>query len=197
MPAGIVHNYYHKLWRFPVFAVSTVILGLFAIYLVFHNPSLSSYVLEFWFWTNVWYVSGSIISPDLDLLGVNVSEGAALRKYGLLGVFFFGYSSFYAALMQYIARKFKIKGLFGSHRSWLTHSPIGTLIRIFFINAPLAYLYQMVGMALSYGLNINLRFADSDLIVFFAAQILGLGIADGIHVWLDLHYSESVKDIGK
>lgn len=194
-PAGTVHHHYHRLWQFPVLAVSSIIGGLLAVYCLFYIPSVNGYVLEFWFWMNFWYYAGRVVDPDLDLIGVSAAEGRALRNMGLMGTLFFGYSSFYAALMQYVARKFKIKGLFGSHRSWLTHSPIGTLIRIFFINAPLAYLYQMVGMALAYGLNINFRFADSDLAVFFAAQIVGLGIADGIHVYLDNHYSENVKNI--
>lgn len=185
MPDGLTHRKYHKRWQFPVFAVSTVVFGIIAISLaVSENLYQAAYVLEFWFWINVWYSLGSVIDPDLDLLGVSKSEGEILKRYGILGVFIFAYSSLYAASMHYIAMKFKVKGLFGAHRSWLTHSPIGTLIRVIFVNAPLAYLYQIVSVSLL-AFDIRFEFSHLDLLVFFAAQLVGLGIADGIHVYLD------------
>ena len=108
---------------------------------------------------------------------------------GLFEVFFYGYSSFYSALMYYIAgkigkAKWKIDGVAGAHRSWLTHSPIGTLIRIFFINAPIAYLYQLIVVGLSFA-DIHIEISELDFLVFFIAQTVGLGISDGIHVYLD------------
>ncbi len=190
-PAGVVHQHYHRKWMLPFFTVSTVLAGALAIYLAeTNNFSLASYILEFWVWTNFWYYAGKILDPDLDLIGVTASEGRALRGGGLLGVLFYGYSSFYAALMYYLTKKFHIKGIAGAHRSWLTHSPLGTIIRIVFFNAPLAYLYQMISVFLE-SFRIFFRFANSDLLVFFAAQLLGLGIADAIHVYLDSNYLES------
>ena len=89
--------------------------------------------------------------------------------------------------MNYIADKFHIKGLFGAHRSWLTHSLIGTTIRIQFVNAPLIYLYQVAqGIAVSFGGALQL--GTSDIIVFLAAQFCGLGWSDSIHIYLDNHY---------
>lgn len=194
-PAGVVHHYYHKLWALPFICVSTVLAGSGAIYLAETSRiSLASYVLEFWLWANFWYISGRIIDPDLDLIGVSAAEGRALREGGIFGVFFFGYSSFYSALMYYLSKKLHIRGIAGAHRSWLTHSPIGTLIRICFINAPLAYLYQVSGLIFNF-FHVNIRLADIDILIFFAAQFVGLGIADAIHVYLDNHYGEGVKTI--
>lgn len=191
MPDGKTHNQYFRLGILPVITSSTIACGIVGAWLYKDGGIwLASYSIEFWFWLNIWYLAGHYVSPDWDLIGVTADEGRLLREGGLFGAFLFGYSSFYAALMNYFSRVFRIKGIAGAHRSWLTHSPIGTLIRAFFLDMPLVYVYNLVQASLRF-LGSTFQFAPSDVTIFLLAQIVGLGIADGIHVILDHTYGES------
>ena len=94
MPAGPIHHKYWKLWILPTLAASLVLLGSASIYMVrtAKFEYLASYVLEFWLWFNLWYLSGRYIDPDWDGTTITSAEGRSTRELGLLGVFLFGIS---------------------------------------------------------------------------------------------------------
>lgn len=192
MPDGATHHKYWRLYLIPVIGVSTALAVVGSTWCILYrnDPLLASYILEFWLWFNVWYLSGRYVDPDWDQKGQTAAEGRATRELDLLGVLLFGYSSFYAALMDYLARKLKIKGMFGgSHRSELTHSFVGTFIRSVMVDMPLVYLLQ-----LAYVLSGERFMIDSlDLIIFLLAQLAGMGLADAIHVQLDRKHGESYE----
>lgn len=192
MPDGATHAKYHTLGFIPLVASTTAAAIVSSLFLMNKGDWwVIAYILELWFWVLFWYYAGRYIDPDWDQVTMTKAEGNFTRELGLLGAFMYGYSSFYAALMNYFARKLGIKGgIAGAHRTWLTHSPIGTLIRMGFINAPLVYAYNIAKIPFAY-FDLTLMLASTDIAVFLLAQLVGLGIADGIHVILDMTYGEN------
>lgn len=181
MPDGTTHHAYHKAAAIP-FAAAVSVVSAYAGLVLYRLGGLynAGYAIEFWFWSNFWYLSGRWFDPDLDGLGISSAEGRMLRELKLVGALLYGYFSLYAGLMYWLAGVLKLKGLFGSHRSALTHSPIGTAIRILFLDAPLALLYLGAHQLF------NVQFSNGDLLVFLLSQFIGLGSADGVHVFLDV-----------
>ena len=179
MPSGQVH---HSWWRHDlpyvvVLGVVLFVVGLFK----------SSYISEFAVWMVVWYWTGRYIDPDLDLTGVTMAEGRLLRELGLLGVFLFAATSFYAALIGWIIKKFKVKGAIGgSHRTWLTHSIFpGTVIRVAMVDMPIYMSVNIVNDLIALVTSVSLIFSISDILAFILAQVAGLGISDLRHITLD------------
>lgn len=184
MPAGPVH---HEYWKrdLPVVLATSVILAVLGLF-------TSSYLVEFAIWYSFWYWTGRYFDPDLDLTGVTMAEGRMLRELGLLGVFLFGVTSSYAALIGWIIKTFKIKGAIGgTHRTWLTHSIVpGTLIRVAMIDILVYSMVEIIGKLLHFLLGGYLTFALGDILGFILSQICGLGTSDARHIYLDKHYGE-------
>lgn len=147
----------------------------------------TGWYLEFLFWLYAHYVSASVIECDLDLLGVSSSDGTMLRKLGCFGVPIFAYWALYAAMIRYLSGLFHAGGLFGGHRSWLSHSILpGTIIRMAFADFPIFasfWLFNKFAMR-------TISISDADILVFLLAQFVALGISDGIHIWADKKHSK-------
>lgn len=182
MPSGEVHYQY---WRKGMMVVVPT-SGILFVWGCFFN----SYVAEFALWFLVWSFCARWIDPDWDLLGVTGAEGRIQRELDLLAVFILPVTTFYAAGVGYIVKRFKVGGAIGgSHRTWLTHSIIpGTLGRCVLICMCLFTVVNWANFILgSIGLG-ALNFHPYDLAAFGAAQFSALGIFDGIHIWLDKRY---------
>lgn len=182
MPSGEVHFAY---WKKGLKVAVLVAAAIFVAGLLY-----SSYLSEFALWFLFWYWCGRWCDPDLDLIGISAAEGRLLRELDLLGVFILPLTTFYAAGIGYVIRKFRIPGAIGgSHRTWLTHSLIpGTLLRCVFICICLGSVINWADFIFGYLRNGALHFHPYDLAAFGLAQFMGLGIADAIHIWLDSHY---------
>lgn len=145
------------------------------------------YPAEFFFWFFVHYLSGRYIDPDLDQEGITSAEGRMGRELGFFGLLWKWWWMLYALLLGYAIKRLKIKGAIGgTHRTWLSHSVVpGTPIRMFFLDLPFfLVLYLANTMLYKHGIG-TIEFAILDLVTFFSAQFLGLGMADFIHLKLD------------
>jgi hypothetical protein len=180
MPSGEVH---HQYWKKDLPYIVGVSVVTFVVSLFLQKY----YVSEFVVWYVVWYWAGRYFDPDLDLPGVTMSEGRMLRELGLLGVLLFAGTSFYAAFIGWIIKKFKIGGAIGgSHRTWLTHSIVpGTLIRVAFIDFPIYYSIDILNKLIFIILGGWLNFGLGDILAFILAQVAGLGTSDLRHILLD------------
>jgi len=184
MPAGPVHHKYYKNVGWPiVIALSLLVLGWA---LVIDRVNAGWY-LEFVFWLYPHYLSAMIVECDLDLLGVSSSDGKMLRKLGCLGVPVFAYWAFYAAMIRYLSKTFGFGGIFGGHRSKLSHSLFpGTMIRMAFVDFPIYVFFWLFNKFVVR----TPDFSVADILVFLFAQFVSLGVSDYIHIWLDNHYGE-------
>lgn len=165
-------------------------LLVFSLALKLGNWFFASFVSQIYWWTVVHYFWASLyIDPDLDQLGVTQADGRQMRL-GVIGYFFFAYWTFYAAMMAMICHVFKIKGSFGSaHRSKLTHSVFpGTFIRVMFLDVPILFIVALVNAYVT----IPLYFWLFNAVPLVVGQLIGLGVADYIHIWLDEHNGEEV-----
>lgn len=112
------------------------------------------------------------VSPDLDLLGLSVSEGLLLRRYGILGLLVVMWFMPYAYVMRFVG--FGRKG----HRNFFSHFPgVGTLIRHRWLFLPADVVLLWSGSA--------------DLQTVYLAIMVGLllggTIADTIHYIADFY----------
>jgi hypothetical protein len=182
VPDGATH---YKYWKRGL-AVVIPASGILFVAGIFSNL----YVSEFALWLLFWYWCGRYIDPDWDLLGVTQAEGRIQRELDLLAVFILPVTTFYAAGIGYIVKKFHIAhAIGGSHRTWLTHSLVpGTLLRCVLICLCLGSMVNWANFILGHFLNGVLVFYPYDLAAFGLAQFAGLGTADSIHLWLDHHY---------
>lgn len=185
MASGEVHqDYLNKAWA--IIIPLGVILFLLCLIWEIEN----SYLYPIFFFINYWLCD--FIDPDDDLMGLTGSEGRILRlskKYwlGFIGAIFVSYGFIYAYII----------GLFGGHRSWLSHGwVIGTIGRMIFYNIPLfAFLYWLYLYAVrNWDAN---PIAPYDLIFFWdytkiylLTQFLAWNIGDGIHLILDTNFAK-------
>jgi hypothetical protein len=178
MPSGDVHYRYWKAGLRIVIPTSGIVFAW--------GVAFNSYVAEFAIWFLFWYWMGRYADPDWDLLGVTGAEGRIQRELGLVAVFALPVTTFYAAQVAYITKVFNIKGAIGgSHRTWLTHSPIGTLHRCVLICLSLLTVINWANFLLGqYQIGV-IAFHPYDLATFMIAMIAGLGVSDSIHIILD------------
>ena len=179
MSDGATHHEYWKKGLKPVAIVCAIgfATGLFY---------AQGYPAEFFFWFFVHYLSGRYIDPDLDLEGVTSSEGRMSRELDFFGLLWRWWWMLYALLIGYAVKRLKLKGMYGGHRSVLSHSLVpGTVIRMIFVNLPFQIVINLVNTMLhKNGLGM-IQFAILDLVIYYSAQFLGLGMADIIHLNLD------------
>jgi hypothetical protein len=179
MPAGKVHAEYHR--KYQLLAIG---VGIFAFCV---GLLYNSYICVVAVWFVIWYWAGRYIDPDLDLQGITAAEGRMLRELDILGVFLVPITAFYAALIGYIIKKFKIKGAIGgSHRTWLTHSIVpGTLIRQAIICLVISFGVNLANEITQIAFGFVFTFSILDILAGMLGQFLGLGSADLIHILLD------------
>jgi hypothetical protein len=179
MPAGPVHYRYYRNFGWPTVVILSLVVLEYG--LLIDRINIGWY-LEFLFWLYPHYLSGMIIGPDSDQIGITTSDGIILRKFGFLGVLIFTYWTLYAGLIRYFDKVFHMGGKFGGHQSKLSHSLVpGTLIRMVFIDFPFAatfWLFNKFAMR-------TISVSSADILVFLLAQFVALAISDGIHIWLD------------
>jgi len=92
------------------------------------------------FAASILYVTlGRYVDPDLDMIQITASEGRAMNDFGPFGYLFIVWWSLYAIIMNAIVKALEPrKGWLAAHRSWLTHSYIGTAIRTAWSLIPLS-----------------------------------------------------------
>lgn len=118
----------------------------------------------------VGYLSGYIIDPDLDQIGITSGEGRAMRSLKILGVFFTMWFFPYAYIMRFVGIGRK------GHRNFFSHFPgVSTLIRLLWLYALPVFLWWWY-------------VSDIPTLawVSFAYYWLGLTLADAIHYILDI-----------
>lgn len=194
MPSGPVH--YSQLQKFwPVVLIANAALDLIVLACA---REWIWYALEFNAWSLFWFWAARYFDPDLDQPGITAAEGRMVRELGMVGILLASYFAFYAHFMNYLQRYFKFKGgYFGAHQSALTHSFLGTVIRMVFLFLPVPYLFAIARRILYFisdlfGLhwNYELELVSVHLFIYLAAQLLTLGYADHIHTSLDRRYGE-------
>lgn len=187
MASGDIHNRYLRLGWFVVFPLGAVIFVFGFIY-DFDN----FYLFPAFLYLN--FLFCEIIDPDADQLGLTSSEGRVLRitrKFyiGLLGALFVSYTFIYAYII----------GLFGGHRSFLSHGfLIGTLGRMVFYNAPLVsffwgiYSYGLVNWGWNPSISVYESFAMNKWIPYYiTSQFIAWLIGDTIHLILDSEWAKN------
>jgi len=184
MPDGKTHHKYYKSVGWPI----VIVLSLFVLgWTLVVDRANAGWYLEFAFWLYPHYLSAAVCEPDLDLLGVSSSDGVMLRKLGCVGVPIFAYWAFYAAMIRYLSKTFGFGGIFGGHRSKLSHSLFpGTVIRMAFVDFPFFAGYWLFSRFAVRTFSVSFW----DITIFLLAQFAALGVSDSIHIWLDKNHGE-------
>ncbi|MFZ2992620.1 MAG: DUF2227 family putative metal-binding protein [Microgenomates group bacterium] len=183
MADGATHRIYiNKGWIFiiPVGLLLPAIVAPYTSYWYLYTP---------FFYLN--YFLCRYIDPDLDLYVVTTAEATAisdLKKInfilGFIGALFVSYSFIYAYIV----------GLFGGHRSWLSHGwGIGTIGRMMFFNiVPFSWMKNLYHYGiqnwqwtLTIGLYESMKM-EIWLFPYISMQFLAWFIGDGIHLILDM-----------
>lgn len=192
---GITHRQYlRKVWL----AIVPIGMAIFLFALGANTPNPLLYPLFFYY--N--YLLCEVVDPDLDQLSLTIAEGIVLRTtkkfyMGFFGALFVSYSFLYSYII----------GLFGGHRSRLSHGwIIGTLGRMVFYNIPFYLLFVNIysyGLA-HWGWSTQTAMQDSFymdiwLIPFLQMQFLAWFIGDATHLILDSEWAKGTlyTPIGK
>lgn len=180
MSDGVTH---HEYWKKGLVPVGIACAIGFATGFFYWN----GYPAMFFLWTFLSYLSGRYVDPDLDQEGITSAEGRMGRELGFFGLLWKWWWMLYALLLGYAIKRLKIRGAIGgTHRTILSHSIVpGTPIRMFFLDFPFYLMIYFVNNMMENHALGSISFATPDLVVFFSAQFLGLGMADFIHLKLD------------
>lgn len=126
--------------------------------------------------SSVLYHLGRWIDPDLDQAGTSSADGRMVKEIPFFGYLFYIWWTIYALLMSAIVKVLGLsKGYLGAHRSKLTHSYVGTAIRVVWFNIPIVFLLIV------FDANVNIEFARNYLI----AMMLAFSYSDSRHYRLD------------
>lgn len=146
----------------------------------FFNVPLEITLVVLLGWVTGYWI-GKYITPDFDLIGLSWSEGELMRDFKIFGVIIVMWFMPYAYLMRFVGLGRK------GHRNFFSHFPfVGSAIRLFWLVSPIAAawiyfnfpIYPEMGYAL-------------------AGILLGLSLADGIHLIGDLPKSKFRLDFFK
>lgn len=186
MADGVIHNKYLRMGWYVI-----IPLGLIFYILAVLLKNKSSFLYCFLLYFN--FLLCEIIDPDADQLGLTSSEGRVLRftrKFylGFFGALFVAYTFIYAYII----------GLFGGHRSILSHGIlIGTIGRMIFYNLPFFgilywfYLYGVTEMNWNSNLGIGWHlYLDIWFEPYLLTQFVSWFIGDGIHLILDTEWAK-------
>lgn len=134
-----------------------------------------------------------VIDPDADQLSLTSAEGRILRftrKFylGVFGALFVSYTFIYAYII----------GLFGGHRSPLSHGVfLGTIGRMIFYNIPVGfcfywfYSYGLVNWDWTPSISVYGSFAmEKWFPQYIISQFISWFIGDGIHLILDTEWAK-------
>lgn len=179
MPPGWVHYKYWKRGMYIIPPLSIIFL-IGVVSAGFTWQEFLPYVL----WTNFHYFMGRYIDPDLDVLSFTAADNRMIRELGPVGLALSAYWTVYAWLMFAIVKMFgRAHPKYGAHRSQLTHTFFpGTMIRIVFFNAPL---YAMITGFEFLSSRMVMASLYAPAIPYIVGQIIGLGLADTLHIHLD------------
>jgi hypothetical protein len=192
---GKTHVEYHnKFW------IPSLVFSIIIDILIFRNSFVQMILFESFFVICYW-LGENIISPDLDLISINSSDGRLisfgkhvankLKKIGCVGGiigFFIGLIPF--AFSQWSAAYSYAMSFIGGHRSFWSHSLVlSTLIREIWFDIPFAILLYFVFNygALTWGWK-NIVFEtymDIWLYPLFLAEFIAFTFTDSIHLFLD------------
>lgn len=175
MPNGKTHQLAHTRYRKAFYVVSAITCVI--VVLVTKSPIWVGIVL--WAGSLFGWQQGKYIEPDLDQLGMTISEGTAIRNFGIGGWIFTGWWTAYAVAMNIIAYVTGTQnGGLGAHRTFWTHSYVfSTAIRFVWLYAP------MYITAFRFLLTMNIFVIV--LLVFNLGNFQGLAYSDALHIYMD------------
>jgi uncharacterized membrane protein len=125
------------------------------------------------------YLLGRWVDPDLDQAGTSSADSRMVKEIPILGYFLYLYWTAYALSMSALARLLRVSaGHLGAHRTWLTHSYLGTLIRVGYFNIPVIAGLMLTG------------FHPPLLSNYLAGMVIAFAYADSIHYRLDRRETE-------
>jgi hypothetical protein len=154
LPSGNVH---YKFYKFGF--LTSIPSSLYM--LVNISPSIAfGNIMGYWF--------HRYCDNDWDIVGINHSEGRAIRELKVIGWLIYGVSSMYGAIFM------------DNHRSFLTHFPlVSTLLRLIFLFwwIPVLWFFN----------KITIEFWEVQFAVGF---LLGLSQADTYHYFADMIWQE-------
>lgn len=130
-------------------------------------------ILEF---ASASYFLGRYICPDLDQAGTSSADGRMAKEIPGLGYVLYMYWTLYALTMSAAAKALGLsKGYLGAHRTILTHSYPGTMIRVYWFFQPLLPFLQYIMTVISVELM-------CEIVIGFSIAML---YSDSIHYRLD------------
>ena len=161
MPSSKIHNALWRRYRSPM------LLGSVSVGAVVSAATGGDLYLGTLTATSVYcgYTVGRVITPDLDLISITESEALAIKSVIFLPLV--AWTTLYARIMQVL----------GGHRGFWSHSLIlSTFIRLCWFAFPVVVVLHLVDL---------LPLAAQHPVVFIGL-LVGLSIADALHIGADL-----------
>lgn len=167
---GPTHYYW---WRYGAITVMVVTL-LVAVILV--CSGLIQHVWQVLVWVNINYFITRWIDPDLDQIGMTSADNRMVRELKIIGLVFAFYWTVYAFLIFAIVWMLgRAHPWYQGHRSFLSHSYLGTFGRIIWFNIPVYKTLEIFSI-MPY---------DWTVIQYLIGQVIAFVIADTIHYLVD------------
>jgi hypothetical protein len=174
MSDGYTHYQYYKKGRiiFVVAMVTSIATALFFVTIphIWMMPGFIGLTfLQYLVWP-------PYVDPDLDQIGITAADGRMIRQIPVFGYLFSLWWTMYAYVMNILCLiTGTSKGKLGAHRSILTHSYPGTLIRVFWLNVP-------IGVPVTW---FAIPIPSQYIFIYLSSQTIALLVADKIHYSLD------------
>ncbi len=142
MSDGTVHFKYYQRGYATLPIITAAVWLSTALY---YWPPIEKVLLSLEF-ASVLYLLGRWIDPDLDQAGTSSADSRMAKEIPLLGYIFYLYWTSYALSMSALAKLLGAsRGHLGAHRTWLTHSYFGTIVRVAYFNIPVITVFIFTG----------------------------------------------------
>ncbi len=186
MADGITHvSYLRKIW--------SIIIPLGVILLLVGTSLKDRLFLFYPIFLYINFFLCEFIDPDNDLMSLSSAESRVMRLFKRFYLGFFG-----ALFVAYFFIYAYICGLFGGHRSWISHGwVIGTIGRMIFFNFPflvlfyISYYYGLSNWGWRSDISMYNSFAMEQWFPqYIIIQFIAWFIGDGCHLILDTEWAK-------